>query len=158
MTKTLNKNHRVNIIQDCDYSSEFTSLFFELNRDVEIHDSKPIPVCKNEMISSTHDSLFVGHYAYDKTLQKIRKQYKLPNITRDVKRYNELCQRQKDTKRQTCIPQATDIPTKPTDKISLDIIGPLDEIVRKNKSILVIEDYLTRYTMCAPLAVWASWL
>lgn len=170
-TKVLNGGDKINLIQDRNYLTEIAALLTKLNRDIDIHVSKPIPIDKKEIIQLAHDSLFGGHYAYDKTLQKIRKQHEWPNITRDVKTYIEnceTCQRQKDTKRQTYIPQVTDIPSKPTDKVSLDLVGPLDETSRKNKYILVIQDYLTRYVMCEPLidkstaaiiqAFWASWL
>lgn len=66
ITKTLDKTHGINITQDRDYSLELTSLFCQLNQDVEIHVSKPTPACKDEVISLAHDSLFGGHYTYDK--------------------------------------------------------------------------------------------
>ena len=86
IVRILNDGSKINVIQDRNYNSELAMLFSTLNRDIEIYVSKPIPSDKQEIIGLAHDSIFGGHYAYDKTLQKIRKQYEWPNITRDVKK------------------------------------------------------------------------
>ena len=45
---------------------------------------------------------------------------------------------------ETIIPE---IPTKPNDKIALDIYGPLSETRKGNKYLLRLQDRLTRYTI-----------
>ena len=148
----LDDSKELNVIIDRNYDSEFLRLLQD-ETDLTILKSKPEPLNKKQIIRDAHDSELGGHYALDKTLAKIKKFYDWHNMTHEVKDYIdtcETCQRNKETKRQTYRPQATDIPNKPNEKISIDIIGPLEPTPSENKYILVIQDYLTRYLMCEP--------
>ena len=72
------------------------------------------------------------------------------NIIEYVKKC-PICQLEKTRIKNQAESIIPEIPTKPNDKIALDIYGPLPETTKGNKYILSLQDRLTRYTILMPM-------
>lgn len=91
----LKDGYELNIVQDRDYKCEILQLLqllSQLKQNLTLYFSKQTPVDKIEIIRLANDSIFGGHYAFEKSLQKIRKHYNWSNITTDIKTYIETCE------------------------------------------------------------------
>uniref|UniRef100_A0A3P9IDH0 Integrase catalytic domain-containing protein n=1 Tax=Oryzias latipes TaxID=8090 RepID=A0A3P9IDH0_ORYLA len=61
------------------------------------------------------------------------------------------CASRKTHGKQPCAPMQTLVPSRPFERVALDILGPLPETPNKNKYILVIGDYFSKWTEAFPL-------
>ena len=103
-----------------------------------------------------HETLFGGHQGAKKTSDKILSSFYWPGITSDVVRYCrscDVCQRTVPKGRVTKVPLGTmPLIETPFERIAVDIVGPIQPMTqRRNRYILTIIDYATRYPEAIPL-------
>ncbi|XP_051173560.1 uncharacterized protein LOC127289595 [Leptopilina boulardi] len=145
------KEERLRIIYEDIDERKISRILFKIWKggDKEIYlIKKHIETNRRKIIAEAHEGILGGHYSKDITVQKIRNMTNWPNITKDVEDFIktcDLCQRFKQNERKQEYYEESDIPEGPNDKISIDIVGPLNETTSGNKYILVIQDFLTRY-------------
>ena len=115
-----------------------------------------VPKClKNEVIRNHHDTLMAGHFGRNKTSLKIKEKFYWYKLEDDVKLHIyqcEKCNRSKHPNPRMRAPQRKYHVGYPMDRIGIDIMGPLPITDAKNKYILVVGDYFTRYmeAYCIP--------
>uniref|UniRef100_A0A671YZ42 Integrase catalytic domain-containing protein n=1 Tax=Sparus aurata TaxID=8175 RepID=A0A671YZ42_SPAAU len=61
------------------------------------------------------------------------------------------CASRKTQGRQPCAPLQLSVTSRPFERVALDILGPLPETPEKNKYILVVGDYFSKWTEAFPL-------
>ena len=104
-----------------------------------------------------HESIMAGHLAVKRTLQKVLSEFHWPGVCSDVKRFCQscdICQRTISKGKVIRAPLGKmpriDVPFK---RIACDLVGPLKPITNnKNRYILTVMDYATRYPEAVPLA------
>ena len=100
-----------------------------------------------------HDVPMAGHMGRQRTLDRLRKRFWWPGITRDVDEYCKSCPEcQKVTRKGARAPLVSmPIIEQPFQRIAMDIIGPLPKTASGHQYALVICDYATRYPAAYPL-------
>ena len=108
---------------------------------------------RENIIREHHDSPLAGHPGQYRTHELITRNYWWPCIMRDVQKYVkgcETCQRTKSRRTPLAGPlHPHDIPTRPWEVISLDLIGPLPESAGQN-AILVVVDRFSKMIKVIP--------
>ncbi|MCP4492355.1 MAG: DDE-type integrase/transposase/recombinase [Gammaproteobacteria bacterium] len=108
-----------------------------------------------EMLEAFHMDKFAGHFAVQKTLQKLRTNYYWPTMVQDVRRFCQgchPCQQRKRPNKHTRAPLVSLPVEGPWDRVSMDIIGPLlPSEPHGYKYILVFNEYLTKWVEAFPL-------
>ena len=102
-----------------------------------------------KIFEQLHKHRIAGHLGRDKTLASIKQRFYWVNLTKDVKRWCQLCDicsRRKPGPGRGRSPLKQDIAYQPLDRIALDILGPLPVSSDGNEYILVIGDYYTKFT------------
>ena len=130
-------------------------------RKYEVHDAGIInwqaivPQTQRRLVLRlSHDVPSSGHLGIRKTLSKVRQNYYWPGLEQDVKIYVTGCD--------TCQKAKEPIPTKrapmqvarsgyPMERIAVDMLGELPVTERGNKYVLVVSDYLTKWTESYPM-------
>ena len=105
---------------------------------------------RQDVMKVAHESLMAGHLGVRKTLDRVQAEFYWPGISGDVTRYCrscDICQRTIAKGRVTRIPLGKmpliDVPFK---RVAVDIVGPIVPVTeRKNRYILTMIDYATRY-------------
>lgn len=86
---------------------------------------------REEIIQRNHDGPIAGHPGQFKTQELITRDFWWPRLLADVRRYIagcEVCQRTKSRRTQLAAPlHPNEVPTRPWDIVSVDMIGPLPE-------------------------------
>ena len=103
---------------------------------------------RNEVIRNNHDVQVAGHFGIGKTIKKIRSKFWWWHMDDDTRLFIHQCNKCNKNKVQTRKPKAKlgkYLVGYPMDRLGLDIIGPLPLTEDKNKYILVIGDYFTRW-------------
>jgi hypothetical protein len=122
-------------------------LYFE---DADSHLRLCIPDSeRNAIIKATHDGAHEGaHAGWERTLSSLRERFYWPRMSSDVKEYVHTCDPCQKIKhnRGAAIGylQPLEIPRKPFDDISLDLITGLPKSQGKD-AVLVVVDKLTKY-------------
>ena len=100
-----------------------------------------------------HDMPMAAHIGVEPTLQRIRKGFWWPAVTKDVKTYLQSCPEcQKVARRPMKVPLVMmPIIGKPFERMAMDIVGPLLKTTSGHQYILVISDYATRFPEAYPL-------
>ena len=106
---------------------------------------------KIELLLSAHN---VGHEGFHKTYNRLKKNYYWENMSKDVEIIVKTCHQCQLNR-----PQPANIgtenhattPESPFRRVGLDIIGPLPETKSKNKYIIVLVDYFTKWVEAEPL-------
>jgi len=106
---------------------------------------------KIELLLSAHN---VGHEGFHKTYNRLKKNYYWENMSKDVEILVKTCHQCQLNR-----PQPANIgtenhattPESPFRRVGLDIIGPLPETKSKNKYIIVLVDYFTKWVEAEPL-------
>ena len=137
-----------------------TSKFIEhkglLQREFETKDGKSyhqlvVPTkFRPTVLKIAHESLLAGHLGVRKTTERVLTEFYWPGVCSDVARFCrscDICQRMISKGRVTKIPLGEhpliDTPFK---RVAVDIVGPIDPVTdRKNRYILTMVDYATRY-------------
>jgi len=100
---------------------------------------------KVKLILNAHT---IGHEGYNKTYQRLKKNYYWNGMINDVRRIVNLCETCQLNKSQPYPDPVEDIPTKvegPFVHMGLDIIGPLVKTRNNNQYIIVTVDYFTKW-------------
>lgn len=109
-----------------------------------------------EVLFQCHDQVTSAHLGMDRTLNRIRSRYYWPGMTSQIVNYvgscNDCGQRKKPAKfiRPPLMP--LEVAEAAFSRVAMDIIGPLPKTEKGNTHILVMCDYLTRYTEAWPLS------
>ena len=117
-------------------------------------------ILRNRILSLSHDTPLCAHGGRNKTYFVLSQSFFWPGMYRDVKSFCkscDTCQRATQKGRNVKAPLQTpdnDGPTiclRPFEKIAIDIIGELPMTKHKNRFILTVIDYATRWTEAIPL-------
>ena len=120
-----------------------------------------VPTClRNRILSLSHDTPLGGHCSIKKTNFLLTQSFFWPGISNDVKKYCnscDICQKTRSKGRNIKAPlQTHDFSdtkniTLPFSKIAIDIVGELPMTTNKNRYILTVIDYATRWVEAIPL-------
>ena len=101
-----------------------------------------------EVLESLHDASTAGHLGLAKTVDEIRERFHWPGLQGDA----EIWCRQSKSVRAENHPRAARAPLVssnagyPLERVAVDIMGPLPTTEARNKYIMVVSDYFTRWT------------
>jgi hypothetical protein len=111
------------------------------------------------VLSSHHDTPLAGHPGDAKTLEKILRTYWGPTVKEDVKKYVTgcpICQRTKPTQMKArTVLHPFSVPTRPWERISMDIVGPLPES-NGYDALFVVVDYYSKAIKLEPITIEAT--
>jgi hypothetical protein len=102
-----------------------------------------------ELLRQYHDGACGGHLGESKTYERIADKMFWPGMYRDISEYVLSCPRC-GARKTTHYHQQTPLgnlprPSQPFEALGIDVLGPLPSTRRKNRDILVITDYHTRW-------------
>ncbi|XP_063971781.1 uncharacterized protein LOC135159725 [Lytechinus pictus] len=111
---------------------------------------------RKQVMHMAHENLLGGHQGAKKTTEKILTNFFWPGISSDVTRYVrscDVCQRTLAKGRVTKVPLGKmPLIEVPFERIAVDIVGPIHPMTdNKNRYILTVIDYATRYPEAVPL-------
>lgn len=113
------------------------------------------PSLRNEILQASHDEPTSGHLGIARTLARIQENYYWPRLRADVTHYVRTCracQRRKvPSTKQAGFLMPIRPPTRPFQRIGMDMLGPFPRSNSGNKWIIVATDYLTRYAETSAL-------
>lgn len=108
-----------------------------------------------QVLLDSHNSPLAAHQGFYKTLKRIREKYFWPGMAKDVKEFVQSCDRCKATKypnkRLTAPMGKPKTYDRPWQMISIDFSGPYPRSKRGNTVLLVITDWLTKYSILKPM-------
>ena len=102
----------------------------------------------NDKIKLILESHNIGHEGYNKTYQRLKKNYYWQRMVNDIKRIVSRCEKCQLNRSQPYPEPTEDIPTEvegPFVPMGLDIIGPLIKTRNNNQYIIVLVDYFTKW-------------
>ena len=108
----------------------------------------------SSVLSMLHSTSTGGHLGSQKLQAKVKDRFYWPGWFGDVKKWCRECvdcASRKTQGRPPCAPMNPSTSSRPHERIALDILGPLPETERKNKYVLVIGDYFSKWTEAYPL-------
>lgn len=105
---------------------------------------------REKVIQVAHDSIMGGHLGMNKTVDRVLTEFYWPSVNGDVRRFCrscDVCQRTVQKGRIPKVPLKTmPIIEVPFKRVAVDIVGPIFPATdRKNRYILTMVDYATRY-------------
>jgi hypothetical protein len=113
--------------------------------------------CRRQLLELAHDIPMAGHMGVDKTRKRLLAHYFWPGIYNDVEEYCKSCPRCQKVAGKKYVSKAELIPipvvSKVFSKLSIDLVGPLEITESRNRYILTVVDYATRYPIAYPLKV-----
>lgn len=110
-----------------------------------------------EKIIQEYHNGTIGHLGIQKTYQRIKERYKIPNLMSKIEDFIknvDVCQKEKLVRilsKEEEEPLISDTHLNLNDKIAMDIIGPMTKTKRGNQFILSIHDELTKYLILVSL-------
>jgi transposase InsO family protein len=102
----------------------------------------------DRLLDMAHADPLGGHFGAERTLRKLHAFY-WSGIRRDVKRYCtacELCMARKPKNKNHRAPMKIYLTCAPMERVTVDIMGPVDRSAAGNKFILVVTDTFTKFT------------
>ena len=103
---------------------------------------------RSTILSSLHQDVTSGHLGVNRTLDKVKARFFWVKMQKDIARWCRECKecqlRKKPTK-QARSPMQKCVAGAPMERIALDILGPLPETHRRNRYILVVGDYFSKW-------------
>ena len=128
----------------------------QVEHDTDFHQVVVPEQYRIQVMRLAHETLLGGHQVAKETTDKILTNYFWPGITSDVTRYCrscDVCQRTLPNGKVGKVPLSTmPLIEIPFQRIAVDIVGPIHPMTeRKNRYILTIIDYATRYPEAIPL-------
>lgn len=110
---------------------------------------------RGEVLNSMHSDATCGHAGFAKTYTRISQRYFWPGLYRSVQRYVQACAECQRRKRPTQAPsgllQPLPCPSRPFERVGIDLIGPLHTSSSGNRWVVVAIDHLTRYAETSAL-------
>lgn len=106
------------------------------------------------VLSMLHNTSTGGHLGIQKLQAKVKDRFYWPGWFGDVKKWCRECHdcaSRKASGRAPCAPLQMSVASRPYERVAVDILGPLPETLNKNKYILVIGDYFSKWTEAFPL-------
>lgn len=107
-----------------------------------------------KVLEQLHNVSTGGHLGVQKLQGKVKDRFYWPGWFEDVKGWVRGCVdcgSRKSLGKSPCAPLLPSIPSRPFERVALDILGPLPQTPRKNQYILVIGDYFSKWTEAFPL-------
>ncbi|BFZ09104.1 hypothetical protein BsWGS_12143 [Bradybaena similaris] len=109
-----------------------------------------------KVLDLAHSSAFGGHMGVQKTLSRIEQHYYWPGVNSDAKSKCQSCVQCQTTRPEGKFPKAhlqtTDVPSRPFEKVAIEIIGPMRVASDKgNMYVLTFVDLCTRWPEAIPL-------
>lgn len=116
----------------------------------------PTPLEVPHILKDNHDSPSAGHPGISRMYERLKTLYWWKNMRQDIENYVKSCkscQINKPLRGTNKAPMIiTSTATRPTEKLFLDIVGPLPETrIDKFKFILTLQDDLTKYSQAYPM-------
>lgn len=135
-------------------------LFNNTNVTINIHKNTiiyPVPTEISKILKENHDIPIAGHLGSNRMYDRIKERYYWKNMRSDIESYVKtckLCQTNKAFRQTNRAPmQITTTSTRPFERISLDIVGPLPEAgLTKLRFILTLQDDLTKFSIAYPIS------
>lgn len=116
----------------------------------------PQSMVKN-LLEIDHDSKIACHPGIRKTINKICKKYFWPKMTKQIVNWINSCDqclaRKAHQPKQKAPLQRIPLPNSPFEKVSFDIMGPLNVTQNGNRYLVTFIDYFTRYVEAFPIPV-----
>jgi len=110
---------------------------------------------KQEIIAKHHSNLLEGHRGINQTLKHIQAQFNWEGLADDVKEYVSKCsscQIHKTCNKNVRQPMVISITaTEPSEKVFIDVVGPLPRTDSKNAYILTMQCNLAKFSMASPM-------
>ena len=133
--------------------------YFEDNLDITGSTKKQLVVPKKfreAILQLAHESILGGHLGMKKTSDKIRLQFFWPGLQQDVKLHClscDLCHKTFLKCKVTRVPlEKMPLIETPFERVAVDLVGPIQPVSdSKNRYILTLMDYATRYPEAVPL-------
>ena len=108
-----------------------------------------------KILSLAHDKPFSAHMGINRTLFRLMLSFYWPGVSGDVRKFCKSCDtclKMKPKGRTPKVPlQTSSAFDKPFYKCAIDLIGPLPMTERKNRFVLTLIDYATRWVEAVPL-------
>ena len=112
------------------------------------------PTLVKQVLLACHDDVTAGHLGITRTLDKIKKRYYWPKMTRQIIHHVSTCTDCQTRKRSLERPAGLLRPIQaqqPFEKVGIDLIGPFPLSQSKNAHIIVAVDYLTKWVIAQPV-------
>ena len=110
---------------------------------------------RDTILKHYHESQLSGHLGFDRTFDKIQKQYWWPNMKSTILNFVQSCRdccTRKVIRRKKGIPMMhQETPGIVMNSVAMDILGPLPVTKRGNKFVIVFTDRFSRWVEIAPL-------
>ncbi|KAG1941111.1 interleukin-1 receptor accessory protein-like 1-A [Pimephales promelas] len=106
-----------------------------------------------EVLGMLHNSITGGHLGVQKLQAKVKDRFYWPGWFEDVKKWCRECTECASRKSSGNVraPLQPSFASRPFERVALDILGPLPVTGEKNKYILVIGDYFSKWTEAVAL-------
>ncbi|XP_026022288.1 uncharacterized protein LOC113021785 [Astatotilapia calliptera] len=107
-----------------------------------------------EVMGQMHEGPVGGHFGVERTVARLRTRFYWYHMREDVALWCRTCTSCASRARPQKTPQApmgTVRVGAPMERVALDIMGPLNETERRNRYVLVIQDYFTKWTEAFPI-------
>ena len=113
-------------------------------------------VFRRAVLKLAHEGILSGHHGIGKTTEKILTCFFWPGISADVARFCrscDICQRTIQKGRVSKVPLGKmPVIDTPFQRVAIDLVGPISPMTsRKNRYILTIVDFASRYPEAVPL-------
>lgn len=110
---------------------------------------------REEVMKSCHDQPLCSHFGFYKTLSRIQEHFYWPKMRKDVMQFIRACQvcgaqKMPNTARMGLMGREKSVDW-PFQIIGMDLIGPFPLSKRRNRWILVISDWFSKFTLLFPL-------
>lgn len=106
------------------------------------------------VLNQVHNTVTGGHLGFRKTLSKVKKRYWWYKMRQEVKHWCvtcDVCASKKAPHRRPKAPMQQYLVGAPWERMALDILGPLPLSKEKNRYLLVVQDYFTKWAEAIPI-------
>lgn len=110
---------------------------------------------RKRVLEELHDDVTSGHLGVLKTYTKVRNRFFWKNLERTVRKYVKRCEACQKTKSDAGLMkgnlQPIEYPSAPFSMVGIDLMGSLTLTTRRNRYIIVLIDFFTKYVEAEPL-------